>query len=335
MRVFHTQLFPRWIRDLFQLEFDAAGIDVVWAEDVSGGHWGNFADDIQVLLTSKQHIGKELMCSFPNLTLIQVQGRTPWAVDWRVAKEVGIPVSVLPHRGAIAVAEQTLSLMLGCYRRLIDGHVGTKDGSYLDFNVDPSRTDERKIAFNWLKFDDVRQLYGKTLGLIGLGDIGIEVSRRAQAFDMEVLYTKRNPLSHEYEIQANVSYLELEELLQASDFVSLHAPHTSKTEKIIYGRALELMKSSAVLINTARGGLVDEEALVSALQNRCIGGAGLDAFLYEPLPKEHPLVNCPNVLLSPHVGGGTGGGQKGMMSDVINNLELLRSKSEPKGLVNI
>ena len=335
MRILHTQTFPRWIRDLFQVEFDKAGIDVAWAEDGPDGHWKNFADDIQVLLTSKKHIDRELMCSFPNLALIQVQGRAPWAVDWRAAKEAGIPVSVLPHRGAIAVAEQTLSLMLGCYRRLIDGHVGTRDGSYLDFNVEPSRTDERKIAVNWLKFDDVRQLHGKTLGLIGLGDIGIEVARRAQAFDMEVLYTKRSPLSREYEAQTDVSYLEFEELLQASDFVSLHAPHTSKTEKIIDARALDLMKSSAVLINTARGGLVDEEALVSALQKGSIGGAGLDAFLYEPLPKEHPLVSCGNVLLSPHVGGGTGGGQKGIMSDVINNLELLRSKSEPKGLVNI
>ena len=95
------------------------------------------------------------------------------------------------------------------------------------------------------------------------------------------------------------------------------------------------MKSSAVLINTARGGLVDEEALVSALQEGRIGGAGLDAFLYEPLPQGHPLVDCPKVLFSPHVGGGTGGGQKGMMADVINNLDSLRSKSELKGLVDV
>jgi len=333
MRVLHIEPFPRWIRDLFQAEFVAAGVDVVWAEDVPEESWGDFADDVEVLMTSKQRISKELMCLFPNLKLIQVQGRAPWAVDWEKAREVGIPVSVLPHRGAIAVAEQALSLMLGCYRRLIDGHVGTKDGSYQQFNVEPIRTDERKIAFNWLKFTDVRQLYGKTLGLVGLGDIGIEVSRRAQAFDMEILYTKRDALLPEYELQANVRYVELEELFQASDFVSLHAPHTSQTEKIIDAKALRLMKSSAVLINTARGGLVDEEALVSALENGCIGGAGLDAFLYEPLPEEHALVHCPNVLLSPHVGGGTGGGQKGMMRDVIDNLELLRSKSAPKGLV--
>ena len=275
------------------------------------------------------------MNCFPDLKLIQVQGRAPWAVDWAAAKQEGVPVSVLPHRGAIAVAEQTIALMLGCYRRLVDGHVGTKDGAYLDLGLDPIETNERKIAFNWLKFDDVKQLYGKTLGLVGFGDIGIEVSRRAQAFDMEVLYTKQNPLLTEYEHQANVRYVGLEELLQASDFVSLHAPHTTQTEKMIDAKALNSMKSSAVLINTARGGLVDEDALVYALQEGFIGGAGLDAFLYEPLPQKHPLVDCPKALFSPHVGGGTGGGQKGMMTDVINNLGLLRSKSEPKGLVNV
>jgi phosphoglycerate dehydrogenase-like enzyme len=152
---------------------------------------------------------------------------------------------------------------------------------------------------------------------------------------MEVLYTKRHPLLAEHEHQANVRYAGLEELLQTSDFVSLHAPHTNQTEKMINTKALDLMKSSAVLINTARGGLVDEEALVSALQEGCIGGAGLDAFLYEPLPQGHPLVDCPKVLFSPHVGGGTGGGQKGMMTDVINNLDSLRSKSELKGLVDV
>ena len=334
MRVLHAQSFPRWIRELFQVEFTAAGIDVIWYDDISDTPWDTFTD-VEVLLTSKQYISKEMMSSLPSLKLIQVQGRAPWAVDWMAAREVGIPVSVLPHRGAIAVAEQTISLMLGCYRRLVDGHLGTRDGEYLDLDLDPIETNERKIAFNWLKFDDVQQLYGKTLGLVGLGDIGIEVSRRAQAFDMEILYTKRHPLLAEHEHQANVRYVGMEELLQTSDFVSLHAPHTSQTEKMINTKALDLMKSSAVLINTARGGLVDEEALVSALQEGRIGGAGLDAFLYEPLPQGHPLVDCPKVLFSPHVGGGTGGGQKGMMTDVINNLDSLRSKSELKGLVDV
>ena len=209
MRVLHAQSFPRWIRELFQVEFTAAGIDVIWYDDISDTPWDTFTD-VEVLLTSKQYISKEMMSFLPSLKLIQVQGRAPWAVDWRAAREVGIPVSVLPHRGAIAVAEQTISLMLGCYRRLVDGHLGTRDGEYLDLDLDPIKTNERKIAFNWLKFDDVQQLYGKTLGLVGLGDIGIEVSRRAQAFDMEILYTKRHPLLAEHEHQAIVRYVGME-----------------------------------------------------------------------------------------------------------------------------
>ena len=94
MRVLHIQSFPRWIRDLFQAEFTASGIDVVWSEDISDGSWDAFAD-VEVILTSKQHIGKEMMSSFANLALIQVQGRAPWAVDWAAAKEVGIRLPVV------------------------------------------------------------------------------------------------------------------------------------------------------------------------------------------------------------------------------------------------
>ncbi len=151
MRVLHAQSFPRWIRELFQVEFTAAGIDVIWYDDISDTPWDTFTD-VEVLLTSKQYISKEMMSSLASLKLVQVQGRAPWAVDWRAAREVGIPVSVLPHRGAIAVAEQTISLMLGCYRRLVDGHLGTRDGEYLDLDLDPIKTNERKIAFNCLKF---------------------------------------------------------------------------------------------------------------------------------------------------------------------------------------
>ena len=241
-----------------------------------------------------------------------------------------MPVSVLPHRGAIAVAEQTLALMLGLYRKLVPGHLGTRDAEYRGLGVEPVRTTERKIAFNWLSYPDVWQLHGRTLGLVGLGDIALEVARRARAFDMDIVYHKRKPLPREHEEMVGARFRPLPELLAESDVVSLHAPHTDQTERMIDAAALGVMKPTAILVNTARGGLVDEDALVDALRDGGIAGAGLDAFVEEPLPAGHPLAGAPNVLLSPHVGGGTGGGQRGMIEDVVRNLSRhLRQFSSP------
>jgi D-3-phosphoglycerate dehydrogenase len=125
----------------------------------------------------------------------------------------------------------------------------------------------------------------------------------------------------------------LEGLLAESDVVSLHAPHTPETEGMIDADTLARMKSSAILINTARGGLVDEAALVDALREGRLAGAGLDAFVEEPLPEGHALLDCPNVLFSPHVGGGTGGGQKGMIQSVVANLKRVEAGEAPDGLV--
>jgi phosphoglycerate dehydrogenase-like enzyme len=145
---------------------------------------------------------------------------------------------------------------------------------------------------------------------------------------MTVLYHQRHPLPREHEAMVGARYAPLEELLRESDIVSLHAPHTGETERIIDSSALRQMKDTAVLINTARGGLVDEDALVESLRGRRIAGAGLDTFLDEPLPEGHPLLELDNVLLSPHVGGGTGGGQRGMVADVIANIERA-ARGEP------
>ena len=226
----------------------------------------------------------------------------------------------MPHRGAIAVAEHTLALALGVYRKLVPGHLQTVSAAYKDLGMEPVLTDERTIAFNWMRFDDLSELYGKVLGLVGLGDIGLEVARRARSFDMEVLYMKRTPIPPEFEKVLRLRYVSLEVIVTQSDILSLHAPHTPQTEGIIGANQLAAMKPTAVLINTSRGGLIDEDALAACLGKREIAGAGLDVFRMEPLPTGHPLMGLDNVLLAPHVGGGGGGGQKGMASDVITNI---------------
>ena len=168
----------------------------------------------------------------------------------------------------------------------------------------------------------------KTLGLIGFGEIGMEVARRARGFDMEVLYYRRRPLPAVWEERLGVRRADLEELLETSDFVSLHAPHTPETEKLLNQERLTLMKPSAVLVNTSRGGLVDEDALARALSERRVAGAALDVFIEEPLPKDHAFNNLENVVLSPHTGGGSGGGQKLLIHQVLENVARFRTRGE-------
>ena len=332
MRVVHLQDIPERIREGFDASLREAGFDATWAGQNEDRALPEIASGAGALLTSRRRIGRQLL-EVPGLRLVQVTGRAPWAVDWEAAHEVGVPVSVLPHGGAVAVAEQAIALMLGSYRMLVEGHQGTLNGAYQARGVDPVRTSERIISFNWLGFDSVRQLYGKRLGLVGFGDIGIEVARRAQSFDMEVVYFKRTPLPESYAAMAGVRAVPLDELLATSDIVSLHVPHTDATEGMIDAAALAAMKTDSILVNTARGGLVDERALVETLRTGGIAGAGLDAFVDEPLPVGHPLTDCPNVLFSPHIGGGTGGGQRGMIRGVVENLERLEAGETPLGLV--
>ena len=333
MRALHIEPLPAWIRDLFQRTAEEAGAEFEWGGELDGGDLARAAARADALVTVARRVDGELLRAAPRLRLVQVQGRAPWAVDLEAARAAGVPVSMLPHRGAVAVAEQTIALMLGLCRKLVPGHLGTRDAEYRSLGARPVRTTERTIAFNWLRFPDVRQLHSRVLGLVGLGAIGLEVARRARAFDMEVAYCKRSPLPRAFEAMAGVRRLPLDELLAASDVVSLHAPHTVRTEGMIDAAALGRMKPTAILVNTARGGLVDEAALADALASGQIAGAGLDVFVEEPLPEGSPLARAPNVLLSPHVGGGTGGGQAGMARDIVANLAAAAEGGPVRGLV--
>jgi len=147
------------------------------------------------------------------------------------------------------------------------------------------------------------ELRGKTLGIIGTGRIGIEVAKRAKAFDMQLL--GYDIVQNDQFLALGGKYVDLETLLKSSDFVSLHVPLNEKTRNLIGEKELRLMKKSAVLINTSRGAVVDENALVRALKEGWIAGACLDVYRKEPLPGDHPLLSLPNVILTPHLGAST------------------------------
>ncbi len=264
----------------------------------------------EVLIARRRRIGDpELDLAKPALVL--ALGRNPVAVDLEAARRRGIPVRAIPHPGAIAVADHTLALLLAVARRIVEGDRGVRAAEYWKRGLTPGVTSERSFAFNWLGRDDALVLENRVLGLVGFGAIGQEVARRAAGFGLRVRYFQREPLPRAWNRRLGVEPADsLEDLLRSAEALSLHAPHTAETENLLDGPALDRLPRGAILVNTARGGLVDEAALAERLRDGRLGGAGLDVFRREPLPAGHPFVDTPRLVLAPHTGGAGAGGQR-------------------------
>ena len=234
-------------------------------------------------------IDGELMDRAPRLRMIAAMAVGYDNIDIGAATARGIPVSNTPGVLTDATAELAFALILAAARRVVEMDGLTRRGGF------------RYWAPMLFLGTEVT---GKTLGIIGLGRIGKAVARRARGFDMKVLYHNRERIDAAGERELKTEYADLERLLRESDFVSLHVPLTEETKHLISGRELALMKPTAFLINTSRGPVVDEKALVKVLRERKIGGAGLD--VYENEPALTPgLAELDNVTLLPHVGSGT------------------------------
>ncbi len=206
-------------------------------------------------------------------------------IDLAACTARGIPVGHTPGVLTEATADLTLALMLATARRLVAAAADVKAGKWTTW--DP---------LGWVGPD----LHSSTVGIVGLGRIGAAVARRLSGFGVEVLYHNRRPSLMAEELGA--AYVSFDELLRRSDFVTLHCPYTSATHHLVNAETLALMKPSAILVNTSRGGVVDQEALCAALAAGKIAGAGLDVTTPEPLPADHPLLTLPNVVVLPHIG---------------------------------
>jgi len=262
------------------------------------------ADILFCLLHDK--IDRTVIEANPNLRLIAAQSITPSNIDVEAATARRIPVTVTAPITTEATADLTLGLMLAVARRMIEGDRMARAGKF------PGSQSAYLMG---------SYLWGKTLGLIGGGGlIGKAVARRAtHGFGMRVLYwTPRRKPEHE-ERAAGLTYVPLEQLLQESDFVSIHSPLNKETRHQISARELRLMKNSAFLINTARGPIVDEAALVRALQKKRIAGAGLDVFEHEP-KIDKALTKMTNVVLTPHLGSATPEVREAMANIVVDNI---------------
>jgi len=250
-------------------------------------------------------IDRTLLEASPNLRLIAAQSITPSNIDVAAATARRIPVTVTAPLTTEATADLTFGLMIAVARRMIEGDRLARAGKF------PGGQSRHLLG---------ALVWGKTIGLIGGGGlIGKAVARRAHGFAMRVLYwTPRRKPEHE-EREAGLTYVPLDTLLRESDFVSIHSPLNKQTRHQIGARELRLMKKTAFLINTARGAIVDEAALVRALAGRRIAGAGLDVFEHEPNISS-ALKKMSNVVLTPHIGSATPEVREEMANIVVDNI---------------
>lgn len=264
--------------------------------------WAKRVQQAHVLIVRDEEISGRLIHDASCLELILHLTPGQGGVDSKAATARGIEVDTLVNAGLLGVAEHTILLMLSLVKNLPEVHRRTAESLHAD-SLKPTVTTQKDYTFNWSGVRNMDVLYRRTLGLIGLGTIGRLVARRARAFEMDVIYYDIQRLSEEAETRLGVCFVPFDDLLANADFVSLHTRVTPETEKFINAEVLAKMKSSAYLINTARGRLVDEDALDSALSRGVIAGAGLDVFWKEPPEKSNPLLSRGNVVLTSHCAG--------------------------------
>lgn len=298
-----------------------AGFDVTMMER-SGGRFKpellKAVKGCHGMIAAGINVDEEIMDAAPELKIISVYGAGYDNVDTKAATARGIVVTNIPDVVTDSTAEITLGLMLSVMRRI----------SELDRRLRQDR------GFRWSMMTYMgRDLFGKELGIIGMGRIGKAVAKRAAAFGMRISYYTRKRLDPVIEMELEASYKRMDELLQTADVISIHTPLTEETRHLIGYRELSMMKPGAYLINTSRGPVVDEKALVKCLSEGRIAGAGLDVFENEP--KVSPeLLKMDNVVLTPHIGTDTVETRINMNREAARNIIDFFSGRQPFHVVN-
>ncbi len=263
-----------------------------------------------IVVRSRTKVTKQLIEKGNRLKVIGRAGAGVDNIDVEAARKRGIMVLNTPEAPADSVAELTMGLMLAISRKISCADRLMKEGKWA----------KRELEGTLLK--------GKTLGLIGFGNIGAKVAKLAKAFGMKVIFTKRTPPSHEILDAVEAEYVSLDELLMRSDIVSVHAPLTEQTLNMIGTKELNLMKKGAILINTSRGNIIDEASLLEALKSGKLGGAGLDVYCTEP-PSNLELIRLQNVVCTPHLGAQTEEAQKASSVQLAEKIiQFFKQKSQ-------
>ncbi|AFZ35789.1 Glyoxylate reductase [Stanieria cyanosphaera PCC 7437] len=260
-------------------------------------------DGLLCLLTDS--IDRELIETGKSLKVISQMAVGYDNIDVAAATAKHIPVGNTPGVLTNATADLTWALLMAIARRIVEAERFVQAGEW--------KTWEPTLLLG-------ADLQGATLGIIGLGRIGQAVARRARGFDMKVLYYSRRRKNKELEESIGVEYAELDTLLSQADIISLHTSLSPETEHLISDRELQLMKSSAILINTARGAIINQQALYQALINNQIAGAALDVTDPEPIPMDSPLLKLNNIIITPHIGSASYQTRAKMAQMAVDNL---------------
>jgi (S)-sulfolactate dehydrogenase len=266
---------------------------------------------------SATKVTKEVLDAAQKLRVIGRAGTGVDNIDLGAASRRGVVVMNAPGGNSVSVAEHTLALLLALARQVADASQSTRGGKW-----------EKK------KYASGRELMGKTLGVIGTGSIGALVVRRAQAFGMKVL--GYDPfLAAEAAQKLGLELVDLADIWKRSDAITLHVPLTEQTKNMVGAPQIAQMKPGALLVNCARGGLVDEKALAEALKKGKLGGAALDVFEAEPPPADHPLFSCPNFIGTPHLGGSTEDAQQNVATIVCEAMVDYLTSGTIRNAVNV
>ncbi|MEX2606185.1 MAG: D-2-hydroxyacid dehydrogenase [Kiritimatiellia bacterium] len=276
------------------------------------------AEGHHILITNKVVLDKGLLCQVPDCELVCLLSTGTNAVDLDYCRERGIPVCNIPAYSTDSVAELTFALLLDWARGVHVHGEAVREGAWCDSaDFCFSKTPQRELA-------------GKTLGLVGFGEIARAVARIAAAFGMKLLACTPHP---EGKPEMGQDFVTLETLLAESDVVSLHCPLTEATQGLINEDRIAMMRPGAVLINTGRGGLLDEAAVAAALKEGVLGAALLDVLSSEPPRADNPLLSAPNCTITPHIAWATRAARERLISILVENVTAFL-EGNPKNVVN-
>ncbi len=277
--------------------------------------------DAEIVLTNKVIIDEKVFEKFPGIHYVGVCATGYNVVDLEAAARRGIPVTNVPAYSTDSVAQHTFALLLDLASKVSMHDASVKAGDW-----------SRVETFCYWKAPII-EIYGKTLGIYGFGNIGRTVAKIAKSFGLRILVHTEHPEKYQEYADAQLQFTDEESLFRQSDFITLHCPQTERTTKLIRRENIEKMKRGVILLNLARGGLVDEQDLIEALESGKIGGAGLDVIESEPMRADHPLLQAPNLLITPHIAWATLEARARLIDTVGANLRAWMNGT-PQNVVN-